>query len=227
MVAPVPDQITTLRLRLRATAPRRSLLLPAHPLTPSLFCRPARNGGLCFHTLTNSFSRNPFLFTPMQNPRCGHLYASWHLHESRVTSHKSRRFILLQTLCRRQKRQLLCNQSNPNSFAKTPRVRDTNTNPPFRISNIQTLSRLASQSLRRLCALRVSAVSFAVDFARPLFSYSYELLFAQPLCFDIHLNCPGVWGPYLPLPTQRSLCLGGKSRPASYNRAAQLGGEGS
>jgi hypothetical protein len=27
---------------------------------------------LCFHTLTNPFSRNPFLFTSMQNPRgCG------------------------------------------------------------------------------------------------------------------------------------------------------------
>ena len=32
----------------------------------------------------------------------------------------SRRLILLQTLCRRQKGQVLCNQANPNSFAKTP-----------------------------------------------------------------------------------------------------------
>jgi hypothetical protein len=28
------------------------------------------------------------------------------------------------------------------------------------------------------------------DFARPLFSWSYELLFPQPLCFDNHLRCP-------------------------------------
>jgi hypothetical protein len=26
----------------------------------------------------------------------------------------------------------------------------------------------------------------------PLFSYSYELLFLEALCFDNHLNCPGV-----------------------------------
>ena len=29
---------------------------------------------------------------------------------------------------------------------------------------------------------------------RPLFSYSYELLFPQPLLFHIHTNPPGVWG---------------------------------
>jgi hypothetical protein len=28
----------------------------------------------------------------------------------------------------------------------------------------------------------------------PLFSYSYELLFPQALCFDNHPHCPGVWG---------------------------------
>ena len=30
------------------------------------------------------------------------------------------------------------------------------------------------------------------NFIGPLFSYSYELLFPQPLCFDIHPHCPGV-----------------------------------
>src|SRR5258708_11556947 len=30
--------------------------------------------------------------------------------------------------------------------------------------------------------------------AAPLFSYSYELLFPQPLWIHIHTNCPGVWG---------------------------------
>ncbi len=29
------------------------------------------------------------------------------------------------------------------------------------------------------------------DFVGPLFSYSYELLFPQPLCFENDLNCPG------------------------------------
>jgi hypothetical protein len=193
MVAPVPAQITKLRLRLSATAPRRALLSTHYPL-PTFSLPPSSISTSCF-----AVPARP----------------------------NSRLFILLWTLCRCQKRQLLCNQSNPNSFAKTPGVGDTHTNPPFRISNIQTLSRLASQSLRRLCALRVSALTFAVDFVRPLFSYPYELLFSQPLCFAIHLNCPGVWGSYLPLPTLRSLCLCGKSRPASYNRAAQLGGEGS
>jgi hypothetical protein len=31
-------------------------------------------------------------------------------------------------------------------------------------------------------------------FLRPLFSYSYELLFPQVLSFDNHPRCPGVWG---------------------------------
>jgi hypothetical protein len=30
-----------------------------------------------------------------------------------------------------------------------------------------------------------------VENTRPLFSYSYELLFPQASCFDIHTNCPG------------------------------------
>jgi hypothetical protein len=46
---------------------------------------------------------------------------------------------------------------------------------------------------RWLSDSRVSISTFA-SFARPLFSYSYELLFPQTLCFDIHLRCPGVWG---------------------------------
>jgi hypothetical protein len=33
------------------------------------------------------------------------------------------------------------------------------------------------------------------NFVRPLFSYSYELLFPQPLSFHNHPHCPGVWGP--------------------------------
>src|SRR6266481_1027949 len=58
-------------------------------------------------------------------------------------------------------------------------------------------------------------------FVSPLFSYSsYELLFPQPLYFDNHPHCPGVWGykpPNLPpnsVPPRRCLprpCRGGKS----------------
>jgi hypothetical protein len=40
-------------------------------------------------------------------------------------THKSRCFILLQTLCRRQKTQPLCNQANPNSFLRNTRGRGT------------------------------------------------------------------------------------------------------
>jgi hypothetical protein len=41
---------------------------------------------------------------------------------SRHSSPNYRHFILLWTLCRRKKTQLLCNQANPNSFPKTPGV---------------------------------------------------------------------------------------------------------
>src|SRR5437879_12328955 len=41
-----------------------------------------------------------------------------------------------------------------------------------------------------------------LDFVLPLFSWSYELLFPQPLYFDNDLRCPPVWGyPFL----QRSI----------------------
>ncbi len=40
--------------------------------------------------------------------------------------------------------------------------------------------------------------SSAVQIARPLFSWSYKLLFPQALCFYNHLNCPGVWGSWPP-----------------------------
>src|SRR5712671_7217295 len=40
--------------------------------------------------------------------------------------------------------------------------------------------------------LRTSA---AGQFARPLFSWSYKLLFPQPVSFDNHLRCPGGGGP--------------------------------
>ena len=89
MVAPVPAQITTLRLRRRATAPRRSLLLPAHPLTPSLFCRPARNGAFVFILLQIPFPATPFFSHPCKTPGVvtSLLPCICTRHRSRVTSH--------------------------------------------------------------------------------------------------------------------------------------------
>jgi hypothetical protein len=46
--------------------------------------------------------------------------------------------------------------------------------------------------------------------AHPLFSYSYELLFPQRLCFDNHLSCPRVYYPLCALwvRSQRPQCQG-------------------
>ena len=58
---------------------------------------------------------------------------------------------------------------------------------------IQTLSAKHRGGVR--CAIRRSV--FAPDFfgfVRPLFSWSYELLSPQSLCFHNHLRCPRVWG---------------------------------
>jgi hypothetical protein len=72
------------------------------------------------------------------------------------------------------------------------------------------------------------------DFVRPLFSYSYELLFPQFIYFDNYPNCPGVWGIRLPSLALRSLCLPvrqaglcGESSFPRYNRVLKLGGEDS
>src|SRR6266478_1053874 len=90
---------------------------------------------------------------------------------------------LLRTLCRSEKTQLLCNQANPNSFDKTPGVR---------------------VSLRKLRSLSDSALTFFSYFVSPLFSWSYKLLFSQPVCFDNYLRCPpGVPHPALNFPTPR------------------------
>ncbi len=53
---------------------------------------------------------------------------------SRRSSPNPQLFILLQTLCRSQKTQLLCNQANPASFAKTPGVGGGHPDPVFGLS---------------------------------------------------------------------------------------------
>ncbi len=62
---------------------------------------------------------------------------------SRRSSPNSRRLILLQTVCRRQKSQLLCNQANPNSFAKTPGVGVSPSSVPLCLCGNPDLSPLA------------------------------------------------------------------------------------
>jgi hypothetical protein len=59
----------------------------------------------------------------------------------------------------------------------------------------RTQRRLLSQQTGPAQFLSVSPSHACTDresrvFAAPLFSYSYELLFPQPLCFDNHLRCP-------------------------------------
>jgi hypothetical protein len=67
MVAPVPAQIPNLRPRPPAAPLRRRPPLTTHHSLPTLFLPP-----LCFHILTNCFSRNPFiLITIPIAPGCG------------------------------------------------------------------------------------------------------------------------------------------------------------
>jgi hypothetical protein len=70
-------------------------------------------------------------------------------------------------------------------------------------SRLRTVS-IASSSLRStprgmgllpVCLLRVSSYESQITpFVCPLFSWSYELLFPQPFCFDNLLRCPPGWG---------------------------------
>jgi hypothetical protein len=58
-------------------------------------------------------------------------------------------------------------------------------------------------------------------FVSPLFSYSYELLFSQPLYFDNHPHCPPVWG-YKPPISLRALCLRAAACPDLVGAANPL-----
>ena len=82
-----------------------------------------------------------------------------------ASSSNPRRLILLQTLLRSPKSQLLWNQANPNSLCKTRGV----------------------GGVHRLRA----SVADPTFFIAPLFSYSYKSLFPQPLSFHIHAKPPG------------------------------------
>ncbi len=125
MVAPVPAQISKLRTRLPAAARRRSSpLLTTHNALHTVFLSP-----LCFHTLTNPFSCNPFLFTSIQHPPgCGlrnpklstdfsvRSVPLWQIHLFQELAAS------LSSLCTLFRTRFLCFQSFAASFPKTPGV---------------------------------------------------------------------------------------------------------
>jgi hypothetical protein len=128
---------------------------------------------------------------------------------------KSRRFTLLQTLGRCASRQLLWNQANPHSFGKTPGVGCTTTKPSFRISNLQTLSRVSSnQSVTKIVRnpqadLRFSCSHFCIStlvvrlrlsslvhrFTTALVSDCYKSFFRKLFVFTSIQNPGGVLRP--------------------------------
>src|SRR5204862_6900325 len=81
-------------------------------------------------------------------------------------------------------------ESNPlHSHSSKPFVAAKKLNP-FGIKQLQTLSP-THPGWRAPQPLRASS---AAQFARPLFSWSYKLLFPEPICFDNYLRCPPGWG---------------------------------
>ncbi len=141
----------------------------------------------------SAFALRPLRLSVILRPRICH------------SSLNSRPFNLLRTLCRRQKDQLLCNQANPDSFAKTPGVgvpQHIHATLRFRrrMRHVAPLSPVPSFDCAyfpspRGCtpyALPISRRLWQTQLARPLFSYSYELLFPQLPCFHNHPHCPGL-----------------------------------
>ena len=111
---------------------------------------------------------------------------------------KSCRFILLRTLCRCEKPQLLCNQANPNSLCKIPGV-----GVPLRQLRVLCVSlpRAAKGALSSAVAFLAPLFSCTYKpllppdrFRGPLFSYNYKPLFAQPLSLHIYTKRPGGGG---------------------------------
>jgi hypothetical protein len=116
--------------------------------------------------------------------------------------------ILLQTLLPFRATQPLWNQSNPHSFAKCRGMASAGLfggHPGYGVP------------LRPLRALCVSAFSWPLFCARPLFSYSYELLFPQLSCFHNHAHCPGVMGKLSPIPHRLAQREKAKSIRTSQN----------
>jgi hypothetical protein len=114
------------------------------PRTPVAIVSRERRATLHFSSSCPRFWSNalraPFLDTPIR-----------HLELRCLKPANAFALILLQTLCRCRRAQLLCNQANPNSFHKmpaygirrsswrTPGVGSTSQSPSHRISDLQTL----------------------------------------------------------------------------------------
>ena len=105
---------------------RTKVQLTVSPLRPS-FC-PQLPSAFTVHRFFNPLFSSSYK-TILEQPLSFHIYtkrgvwvssASLALRIPRVKRTNSFVHILLQTLCHRQKNQLLCNQANPNSFAKHP-----------------------------------------------------------------------------------------------------------
>jgi hypothetical protein len=108
----------------------------------------------------------------------------------------SLRLTLLQTLCRREKHQVLCNQANPRSFAKTPGVGYSPKSLTPGISNLPTLrSRLSCKLVN--AALREPPFVFMVlQIPFPAASLDSHL-YKTPACGErraLHgLTSKGAW----------------------------------
>jgi len=83
---------------------------------------------------------------------------------------------------------------------------------PAQISNLHPRPPAATLRRRSLPLLTTHYPLSTLFFVSPLFSYSYELLFPQPLYFDNHPHCSPVWAYKPPIPL-RTLCLGAAACP--------------
>jgi hypothetical protein len=138
-------------------------------------------------------------------------------YRSRNSSRNSRPLILLQTLCRYEKSQVLCNQANPDSFPKipgcgvghpernywTPGVGYTLASRPCGISNIQTLSSRPSYNLVNASAADSPFVFITIQIplpATPFVSHPYKTpggVTLRALCAPTSM--PSVLSPFLTL----------------------------
>ena len=131
--------------------------------------------------------------------------------------------ILLQTLCRSQEHQLLWNQANPNSFAKTPGVGCTSQKPSRKITNLQTLSsgpvcksvtpppdspRSTLPGVTFLPALSFHNVtncsSHTIDFHHLYFHGLTNCFFRNPFIFTTICVAPCFSGTFVRSPPQRA-----------------------
>ena len=107
-----------------------------------------------------------------------------------------RRLTLLQTLCRRQKRHLLCNQANPHSFAKTPGVGHTSKLLTCGVNNLQTPRSRPSCNLVNASLRKLPFVFMVLQIPFPATAFDSHL-YKTPACGErraLHgLRSKGAW----------------------------------